>query len=104
MRMKFDGSQAVGMEAHNISASDLAAQLSRQLGSVVVDKTGLGGNYDFKLNWTSDAGQKPDAPASEASTASLLTALQEQLGLKLEPQKAPMEVLVIDHVEKPTEN
>ena len=104
MRMKFDGSQAVGMEAHNISASDLASQLSRQLGSVVVDKTGLGGNYDFKLNWTSDAGQKPDAPASEASTASLLTALQEQLGLKLEPQKAPMEVLVIDHVERPTEN
>ena len=104
MRMKFDGSQAVGMEARNISASDLASQLSRQLGNVVVDKTGLTGNYDFALNWTADANQTPGAPASEASASALFTALQQQLGLKLEPQRAPMEVLVIDHVEKQTEN
>jgi bla regulator protein BlaR1 len=101
MRMKFDGSQAVGMEARNISASDLASQLSRQLGNVVVDKTGLTGNYDFALNWTADANQTPGAPASEASASALFTALQQQLGLKLEPQQSPMEVLVIDRVERP---
>jgi bla regulator protein blaR1 len=104
IRMKFDGVQAVGMDARNMSAADLASQLSRQLGSVVVDKTGLTGNYDFRLNWTSDASQTPSAPVSEDSASSLFTALQDQLGLKLEPQKAPMEVLVIDHVERQAEN
>ncbi len=99
MRMKLDGGQAVGMDVRNASTADLASQLSRQLGSVVVDKTGLTGNYDFALNWTSDASQNP-----EASASSLFTALQEQLGLKLEPQKAPMEVLIIDHVERQAKN
>ena len=92
----------------------LVEQLSWQLGHTVVDKTGLTGNYDFSLRWTpgeSEAGMnklmglKPasDSGASnESAGATLFTALQEQLGLKLVPQKEPMQVLVIDHVEKPT--
>ena len=83
---------------------DFASQLSRQLGSVVVDKTGLAGKYDFTLTWAADAGGTTNESAHGASAPSLFTALQEQLGLKLEPQKTPMEVLVIDHVEKQAEN
>jgi uncharacterized protein (TIGR03435 family) len=89
-----------------------ATVLSRMgdLGRIVVDKTGLTGRYDFTLKWTPDnqqqaqAGPPPAAPSPESSGASLFTAIQEQLGLKLEPQKAPMDVLVIQHVEKPSAN
>lgn len=65
----------------------------------VIDKTGLTGEYDFILDWTPD-----DAKSDDLSAPSLFTAVQEQLGLKLEPQTAPREFLVIDHVEKPAEN
>ncbi len=70
--------------------AELARQLSMQLGENVVDKTGLTGQYDFNLQWSQSAGND-----------SLLTAVQEQLGLKLVPQQAPTDVLVIDHVELP---
>jgi uncharacterized protein (TIGR03435 family) len=65
-----------------------------------VDQTGLTGKYDFFLKWTPDGAQigDPNAPPG------LFTAIQEQLGLKLEPTKAPADVLVIDHVERPSEN
>ena len=90
----------------------LVEQLSWQLGHTVVDKTGLKGNYDFSLRWKPGPGEvfkfmggKPDSVGSpESSGSTLLTAIQEQLGLKLEPQKAPMQVLVIDHVEQPPQN
>lgn len=105
VRIRRDDDDSVGMDVRGMSAADLASQLSRQLGSVVVDKTGLTGNYDFALNWKSDAsgGGNFNAPVSDASASSLLTALQDQLGLKLEPQTAPMQVLVIDHAERPAE-
>ena len=91
----------------------LANVLSRFAGRPVINKTGLTGKYDFTLKWTPDESQGPmdggkfqhdDAPAPESSGPSLFTAIQEQLGLKLEPQKAPMDVLVIQHVERPSEN
>ena len=89
--------------------------LSRQLGRTVVDKTGLTGNYDFELEWTPDDGgpQPPPRPADGSASgaaapadpgASIFTAIQEQLGLKLESTKGPLEVVVIDHIEKPSEN
>jgi bla regulator protein blaR1 len=98
IRMKRDGSQ-VGMDARGLSATDLAAQLSFQFGTAIVDKTGLSGNYDFRLDWKSDANGTP-AEAEDGTPASLSDAMQEQLGLKLQPQHGPMEVLVIDHAEK----
>jgi len=67
--------------------------LTGQLGRTVLDKTGLTGKYDFSLQWT-----------PENSQASLFAAIQEQLGPKLESQTRPVEVLVIDHAEKPSEN
>lgn len=86
------------------SMSELAAEFS-DLGvsRVVLDKTGLTGRYDFSLQWTPDD-SPGDAPLPDPSGGSLFTALQEQLGLKLEPQKGPVEVLVIDHVARPSEN
>jgi bla regulator protein blaR1 len=74
---------------------------------LVVDQTGLKGNYDFVLNGVSQAHQHPAAGAAAPegdTTTSIFTALQEQLGLKLEPRKAEVEVLVIESVEKPSEN
>lgn len=65
---------------------------------LVVDQTGLKGTYDFVLNGVSMQ------PVTDESATSIFTALQEQLGLKLVPQKAPVEVLVIEHVERPTPN
>jgi bla regulator protein blaR1 len=78
----------------------LAEALSRQLGRNVIDKTGLNGEYDFDLRWAPDVGDgdsPPDGP-------SIFTALQEQLGLKLESSKAPVDAIVIDHIERPSAN
>jgi uncharacterized protein (TIGR03435 family) len=94
--------------------SMLAGTLSNQLGRPVIDKTGLTGKFDFKLDWTPDLGQNEGpfgkGPEGEASPPpnndgpTLFTALQEQLGLRLESQKGPVEMIVIDKVEKPSEN
>jgi uncharacterized protein (TIGR03435 family) len=84
-------------------------QLSWQLGRTVVDKTGLTGTYDFSLRWTpgeSEAGMmkltgvKPEA----GDGPSIFTAIQEQLGLKLETKTSPMSIVVVDRVERPAEN
>jgi uncharacterized protein (TIGR03435 family) len=96
----------------NTNIADFAGLMQTMvLDRPVVDQTGLPDRYDFTLNWTPDetqfggrAGQQP-APSDKADAApDLYTAIQQQLGLKIEPTKAPVEVLVIDHVEKPSEN
>jgi uncharacterized protein (TIGR03435 family) len=78
------------------------------LGVTVIDQTGLQGNYDIDLRWTPESPAAPfaDRAVSESSAdaPSIFTALREQLGLKLEPSKGPVEVLMIDSVEHPTEN
>jgi uncharacterized protein (TIGR03435 family) len=89
----------------------LANFLSQQLGRSVIDKTGLAGRYDFTLKWMPDPG--PGAPAQPGDDAapppdnsgpSIFTALQNDLGLKLQSAKGPVEILVIDSVEKPDAN
>jgi uncharacterized protein (TIGR03435 family) len=86
----------------------LALNLSSQMGHRVTDQTGLAGKYDFALEWTPDVAVSAsgvDAPlASTPGESSVLAALEEQLGLRLEPQKRPVKVIVIDHVEKPSGN
>lgn len=77
----------------------LASVLSRQLGRSVLDKTGIKGYYDFTLKWTPDVNLTADAADPD-----VFTAIQEQLGLKLEASKSPVEILVIDHAEKPDAN
>ena len=102
-----------GMDRGNMSVSDkqlitheasldrLALSLSSKLGRTVVDKTGLTGKYDLSLTWSPDDGSTAE---SDSSAPSLFTALQEQLGLRLQPAKGPVETLVVDHIEMPSEN
>jgi uncharacterized protein (TIGR03435 family) len=75
----------------------LASVLTGRLGRTVLNQTGIEGVYEFKLTWTADE-------AAADLTTSIFAALQEQLGLKLEPAKGPVEMFVIDRVERPSEN
>jgi uncharacterized protein (TIGR03435 family) len=86
--------------------SVLVTVLSRILGRTVVDKTGLTSAYDFTLEFAPEEGspQPPPEGVSADAAPSIFTALKEQLGLRLEPAKGPVDVVVIDHLEKPTEN
>jgi uncharacterized protein (TIGR03435 family) len=88
----------------------VSAMQSNVLDRPVVDRTGLQGRFDFTLNWTPDESQfrgmglQVPPPPADAKLPGLFTAIQEQLGLKLESVNAPVEVIVIDRVEKPSEN
>lgn len=86
--------------------TQVAQKLARLLERPVVDNTALQGNYDFSLEWTPDPGPSPpDAQSAESALGpSLFTALQQQLGLRLEASRGPVDVLVIDHAEKPADN
>jgi uncharacterized protein (TIGR03435 family) len=78
--------------------------LSGRVGRPVIDRTGLKGTYDFTLAWSPGLpAPLPDADV-DRSGPGLVEAVQKQLGLKLDPQRAPVDLLVIDHAEKPTEN
>jgi uncharacterized protein (TIGR03435 family) len=92
--------------AKNVSLAEIARtltqELSRELGRVVVDKTGIAGKYDIAIKWTPDNG---DTSASSADNGpSIFTAMEEQLGLRLESSKGPVQVLVIDQLEMPSDN
>jgi len=91
---------------HGISIGSLLVVLSGMLGKPVVDKTGLTGTYDAKLQWAPDdaAGPSQTSGTPPDSGPSIFTALQEQLGLKLEPSKEPMDTIVVDHLGRPSEN
>lgn len=95
----------------NATMAQYADTMGAALERPVVDQTGLTGKYDFVLKWTPDetqfrsfGGAPPPPPANVEAPPDLFTAIQEQLGLKLESAKAPVDVLVIDHVEKPSDN
>jgi uncharacterized protein (TIGR03435 family) len=96
------------MTGNKVTVVQLAADLSFLLGRLVVDKTGISGSFDIRLEWTPDPnlgkalGDDEPRPASDGP--SIFTAVQEQLGLRLEPRRGPAEILVIDHAEKPSPN
>jgi uncharacterized protein (TIGR03435 family) len=109
------GAQGLGRTTFSgITMTDFAAQLQlRVLDRPVIDRTGLTDRYDFTLNWRPDEFQFPRASAVQRAAAitngadalpDLFTAVQVQLGLKLDATKAPADVLVIDKVSKPSEN
>ena len=83
-----------------ISMADLASMLSDQAHRKVIDKTGLTGRADISLKWSDDVAVQ----RSGADVVSIFTAVEEQLGLKLQTSKGPVETLVIDHVERSTAN
>ncbi|HEY1744811.1 MAG TPA: TIGR03435 family protein [Granulicella sp.] len=93
--------QNTELTGHAIPLASFANMLTDQLHRTVIDKTGLTGQYDLLLKWTSD--DTSDA-SSDSSTPSIFTALQEQLGLKLQSSKGPVDTLVVDRVEMPSEN
>jgi uncharacterized protein (TIGR03435 family) len=87
-----------GLQGQNLSLQDLASLLSHPVGRPVVDKTGIQGSYDFKLDYSPN--ESTDSPFP-----SVFTAVTEQLGLRLETQQVPVDIVVIDHVDRePTEN
>jgi uncharacterized protein (TIGR03435 family) len=122
--MMRESTQGLTMECHAASMANLAQMISEQLGGAVEDRTELAGNYDFTLSWMPDegagpmmtgsapmmmrmpaGGAPPDGGTSQnGSEPSLFTALREQLGLKLEPRKVPVEVFVIDHLQQLSPN
>lgn len=89
------------LQVENVSMAELAHNLQGELDRPVVDETGLKGKYDFTLKWL-----RQDAPAdAEADTnVPFFTAIQEQLGLKMEPSKGEVEMMVIDRIEPPASN
>jgi uncharacterized protein (TIGR03435 family) len=100
------------VEVNGVSIAMLVGLLSQQLGRPVIDKTRLDGFFDISLEWATDpnfAGPGPGgvrAPDIGVSTSgpSLFTAVEEQLGLKLESARGPVETLVIDSAQRPAEN
>ena len=91
------------MQGGGRSISDLARNLIGRVNREVVDRTGLSGTYDFTLRWTPENFQNPaDNAGPSRDGTTIFTALQEQLGLKLEAQRGPVEFLVIDKVERPS--
>src|SRR5689334_3670323 len=89
------------IEANGVPITNFIQVLSQQLGRPVIDKTGLKGFFDIKLQWTPDLGEgfvkpggtEPAPPPPDTSGPSIFTAIQEQLGLRLESAKGPVEVL-----------
>jgi uncharacterized protein (TIGR03435 family) len=107
--LKVEHGQITGQ---NVVLSQFVTALTRNLGRTVINKTeGLQGKYDFTLNWGADelgaplpSSQGGTAQPADASGPSIFTAIQDQLGLKLEPGKGPVECVVIDHLERPSAN
>jgi uncharacterized protein (TIGR03435 family) len=94
------------LTGNGATMSLFATMLSRQLESSVVDKTGLTGRYDFELKWQADTGAGPqdNAATPDGSASSIFTAIRADLGLRLQSARGPVEIVVIESVEKPTEN
>ena len=102
------------LTATKVTLEGLANQLANNVGRPVVNQTGLAGEYDIELEWTPDPGQAGgpfggpppgDAPPPvDSSGPSIFTAVQDKLGLKLEATKTAVKMIVIDAIEKPSEN
>jgi uncharacterized protein (TIGR03435 family) len=94
------------IDAVGVTMGFLAASLSQTFGRTVLDRTALSDPFDFHLEWLPESVQERDSRDDPANPqgGSIFSALQEQLGLKVESSKGPVEVLVVDHVERPSEN
>ncbi len=103
-----DGSICPGLAGHNVTMNYFAFFLSRGMDRKVIDRTNLPDHYDVKLQYMPDGAKfgGPDggAPTISPDCSDIFSALPRQLGLKLESAKGPVDFLVVEHVEKPTEN
>jgi uncharacterized protein (TIGR03435 family) len=99
------------LKATGVTMEALAGALSLPLNAIVVDRTGIEGKYDLSLQWTPDSSTMPrvsksgdSLPLDATAGPSIFTALQEKLGLRLESQKVPVPVIVIEHANRPSAN
>jgi uncharacterized protein (TIGR03435 family) len=99
------------LEGFGVPMSKLVEVLADRIGRTVVDKTGSSGTFNFQLDFSSDdaapsvaAGQETPIPGANAQAPTIFAALQEQLGLRLQAGKGQVEVLAIDHVQRPSQN
>ena len=105
--MRIGGGSLVG---NAVTLSLFIRLLSQRLDRTVVDKTNLDGRFDIRLYWTPDVGEVAldpggnPLPPADATGPSIFTAIQEQLGLRLESTTGPVDLIIIDHVEKPSAN
>jgi uncharacterized protein (TIGR03435 family) len=109
-----DGSVKFGtghVSCIKVPMADLALVLSGVAGHLVNDRTGIAGKYDLTLDWAPRVDARPPGPSSDGGPGvrepegpSLFNAVEDQLGLKLVPEKGPVEVIVIDHIERPSAN
>ena len=105
--MKVSGSKlGLHVEQNGASMASFVDLLSKTLHSAVIDKTGLADHYDFTLDYLPESvgGPMALAPPPETASPPIFTAVQEQLGLKLESAKGPEDVIVIEHMERPSPN
>ena len=91
----------VKFEAKGCTMDDFAGYLARRLSQPVANRTGVEGRYDFTMEWTPDDLR---STSSDDALPSIFTVLQEKLGLKLENSKAPVDIIVVDSAERPSEN
>ena len=107
-RLLFITMNPVSVRGGGATLAMLANLLEGPAQRLVIDRTGLTGNWDLEVNYTPDRSQVPpgvELPSSiDPNGPSLFTAIEEQLGLKLRPARGPVEVLVIDSVQQPTPN
>src|SRR5262249_20715439 len=100
-RLVYEGNSLPG---RNVSIAQLLFLLQTSLlDRPVIDGTGLTGNFDFDLSW-SPAGLQSDTPSPDSDKPDLFTSMQTQLGLTLDSHRGPVDVLVVDHAEKPDAN
>jgi len=92
------------LTATNVEMPGLAHYLTDRVQRTVIDQTGLTAHYNLKLKWTPDNYMVNGAPATNDDAPGIFTALEDQLGLKLQPGKGPVDTLVVDHIEVPSEN
>jgi uncharacterized protein (TIGR03435 family) len=98
------------LDAQGVKVAAMTNLLSNMVHRTVIDKTGLTGTYDFSLKFAMDRDSMPmlppglNLPPPSSDDPTIFAALEEQLGLKLVPGKGPVDTLVIDHIEQPTEN
>ena len=91
-------------KGYNLTAGDLADNLSWLLSKPVSDKTNLAGRYDVELRWTPESVEMSSSGPADQDAPDVFKAVQEQLGLKLQSSRGPVRVIVIDRVEKPSDN
>ncbi|MEZ2348180.1 TIGR03435 family protein [Terriglobus sp. RCC_193] len=94
MNMSMNGDRRIDMRVTNASMTDFAKSIQKRAGRTIEDHTGLSGRYDFQLRWATD-------PSPESDDATLFAVIREQLGLRLQSAKGPIEVIVVDNVNRP---